>query len=365
MSVNRRPQGVAVLIDSLAAGGAERVAVEHAAQLDRDRFRPHIVVTRAGGPLENRARALGVHVTVIGRQRMFSPRQFLRILRLVRSCDVVHAHKLAGGSWGVLFGSIARRPVVVHEHTSYGGATHRARLLYRWWIGRLATRVVCVSEDVAAHVCRLGVPAEKVIVVPNAVTTQGHMTRAEARQALRLDPSEFVIGIVGRLRTEKRHDLLLHALAHLRSEIKVLLCVIGDGPRREMLESLADRLGVGDSVVWIGERTDAPALYAAFDITVLCSDFEGLPLAALESLAAGVPVVATEVGGLPALLRDGGGVLVPAGDSVSLADALNRLIDDATLREELGSSGQVSVMAKNSPEAATALLEGVLDEARA
>ena len=138
------------------------------------------------------------------------------------------------------------------------------------------------------------------------------MSRSAARRELALSPTAFVVGIVARLRPEKNHEILLRATARLVADNRdVTICAVGDGPRRAYLEHLAKDLGVADRLVWAGERTEAGRLVTAFDIAVLCSAWEGLPLAALEAMVAGVPVIATAVGGLPDLLVGGAGVLVP------------------------------------------------------
>src|SRR5262249_50681630 len=149
---------------------------------------------------------------------------------------------------------------------------------------------------------------------------------------LDLEPDGLVVGIVGRLAPEKRQDLALKATRRLLAAGRVFrLCVVGDGPQRAELEHLADELGIAEKVRWSGEVQDAGRLAKAFDVALLCSDFEGMPLAALEALAAGVPLVATAVGGLPDLLCGGAGIVVPKDDADALAAAIGRLLEDETL----------------------------------
>ena len=126
-------------VHHLLAGGAERVAVEVACALDRTRFTPLVVVTRGTGPLEPLLREAGVETLILGRAgKLFSPRKLARAVRAVRSCDLLHVHKLEGSAWGCLIGRLARRPVVAHEHSFYGEPNRVRRLLYRFWIGRSA-----------------------------------------------------------------------------------------------------------------------------------------------------------------------------------------------------------------------------------
>jgi glycosyltransferase involved in cell wall biosynthesis len=141
-----------------------------------------------------------------------------------------------------------------------------------------------------------------------------------------------VIGMVGRLRAEKRHELAIEAMASLRaSGSAATLCIVGDGPRRRELERLTSKLGLDAIVRFAGERPDAGRLVAAFDAGLLCSSFEGMPLAALETLVAGVPLVATAVGSLPELLAETPDRIVPANATADeIAAALARTLADGT-----------------------------------
>lgn len=122
-------------------------------------------------------------------------------------------------------------------------------------------------------------------------------------------------------------------------------------------------LGIGANVVWSGQIDDAATVAAAFDVTVLCSRWEGLPLAALEAMTAGVPVVATSVGGLPDLLADDAGVLVAPDDAAALARAIDVLLLDGTRAAQIGSSGRRRVQDRHDPAAVVATVEGFYDEA--
>ena len=152
------------------------------------------------------------------------------------------------------------------------------------------------------------------------------------------------MGIVARLRREKRHDLLLEAVARLRGNGEnITLCVIGDGELAPVLKQRAHELGIAASVVLAGERLDARRFAKAFDVGVLCSDWEGLPVASLELMAAGTPLVATSVGALPEVLGGGAGVLVGPGDAASLAEAISALLADPSARFAVGERAQARV----------------------
>jgi glycosyltransferase involved in cell wall biosynthesis len=323
-----RPRQVAILIDSLDTGGAERVAVEAAGALDRDRYVPHLVVTRHDGPLGRLAHDRGVRTTVLDRQWGFAPRKLARALSIVRDSALLHAHLWGSAMWGAAFARATRRPLIAHTHGFDADSSSAWLRGYRYWIAPAAHRIVCVSGELAAALRDGGIPPAKVTVVENGVSLEDPLTRDEARAALGLPTRGRVIGMVAGLRQEKRHDLALRSLALLRAEGRdVTLCFVGDGREREALHRLARELSVEDRVVWAGLRDHAGRLMRAFDVVLICSTIEGMPLGALEALVAGVPLVTTRVGALPELLAHGGGVIVPAADPPSVCVTLSAVLD--------------------------------------
>ncbi len=359
------PVRVTTMVDSLLAGGAERVAVELACALDRDRYEPHVLVTRHDGPLRNLLDRSGVPVTVLGRTDPYDLRPWRAAHRhLVEHADLLHAHKFGSNAWGALLSRTARVPLVVHEHNFSEHASRSRRIIDRRWIASRARRVLCVSDSVADVERASGVPERLIEVVPNGVRVDGAWPRGAARAELGLTTDSFTIGIVGRLRPEKAHEVLLEAVATLACEQgrDVRLCVVGDGPRSAELQLLAGRLGIASRITWAGERKNAATLASAFDVGVVCSHWEGLPLAALESMAAGVPLVASSVGGLPTLLADGAGVLVPPADPAALAHELARLADDAPRRVALGAAGHDRIVERYAFDAMVRRIEGIYDD---
>ncbi|MCB0879348.1 MAG: glycosyltransferase [Thermoleophilia bacterium] len=366
-----RPVRVTTMVDALLAGGAERVAVEVACGLDRERYQPHVLVTREDGPLRELLERADVPFTILGRSDKWDVSPWRRAHRhLVEHADLLHSHKFGSNAWGALLARTARVPLVVHEHNFSETPTRSRRTIDRRWIATRAGRVLCVSESVADVERACGVDERLIEVVPNGVRLDSAWPRGAARAELGLTARSFTIGIVGRLRPEKAHEVLLEAVADLaRSGRDVRLCVVGDGPRRTELQLIAGKLGIDSRVTWAGERRDAATLAAAFDVGVICSHWEGLPLAALESMAAGVPLVATAVGGLPGLLSNGAGVVVPPADPRALADALRTLIDDEQHRARTGAAGRERVARQYSFGAMVRhiqdIYDTVLDEQRA
>ena len=136
-----------MLIDSFEAGGAERIAVEVASGLDRERFSPIVVATRHGGPLEDVLRRADVEYIVLGRRRGFSPRKYRRAHRLLRNVDLIHSHKLGSNLWGALLSRTTGVPLVAREPT-FSGIRSRLRTYgYRWWIAPVARCIICPSTS--------------------------------------------------------------------------------------------------------------------------------------------------------------------------------------------------------------------------
>jgi glycosyltransferase involved in cell wall biosynthesis len=332
---------ILLLVDTLATGGAEQVVVDTACGLNSDRFAPHVVVTRGSGSLQRQLEKAGLPVTILHRRTRLSARAYRRVTSLAGSCDIIHAHKFGSNVWGALVARRVGLPLIVHEHNWSESSSPFQSLCNRRWIAPSARRIFCVSSSVAAAMIADGVPPERIEVLPNAVPPDAAFSKAEARRQLGLPAAGFVVGIVGQLRPEKNHELLLLALGSLQLvHRETTLCVIGSGPRLGFLRQEAVRLGVAANVVWTGWREEARRLASAFDVAVICSNWEGLPLAGLEAMAAGVPVVATAVGGLPDLLAGDAGVLVPPGDAHQLAAAITQLQADPVHAHRVGRTGQ-------------------------
>jgi len=332
---------ILTVIPELGAGGAEVVAATLAKAAAADGHDARI----ASGPGFRVAevRAAGVaHVPLrsVGRSPLDLARSVarLRSLAAVSPPDVVHAHNpKAALLCRLAFGR--RVPVLA---TLHGVADHELLAATRI-LRRAADRVVAVSPHLAEQLTRHGMPERLVDVVPNSVTALPSYSRGRARTELGIAPGELVALCPARLVDQKRHDLLVEAWARLRRP--ALLLLAGDGPNRARIEAAVERRGLGDRVRVLGERTDMPRLLAAADLLALATDWEGLPIALLEALAAGVPIVASDVPGISAQL--GAAVrLVPPGSAPALTAALDDVLADGALRGDLAGRGRALVAAR-------------------
>lgn len=274
-------------------------------------------------------------------------RGFAELYRLLRRQrpDVLHASSSKAGVIGRLAAVAARVPVRVFTVHGWAFSAHSgaASALYRWAdriAGRATTATICVSQreradGLRARTCR----ADRTVVIPNGV-------EVDAYPQASLESAVPRLIAVGRLAAPKDWSTLLSALTSLDSEAFAELAIVGDGPERERVEDELARRSLEGRVRLLGERDDVPRLLAEADVFLLASRSEGLPLSVIEAMAAGLPIVASDVGGLKELVRDGEtGVLVPPGDPVALAEALRPLLANRELRRRLGRAGRARAKA--------------------
>jgi glycosyltransferase involved in cell wall biosynthesis len=333
---------VLMLVDQLDpySGGGERFAVGLAAHLPRQRFAAAVCASRAvQEPWRRVLRESGVPWFALGRTRTLDVLPFRRLLRTLRSqrVDVLHTHMFGSNVWGTVLGRAARVPVLVaHEQSwDYEGQPVR-KLLDGRLVGRQADAFLAVSTaDRDRMVALEGVPAEKVVVELNSyVPRTGPRPAPTLRAELGLGADVPLIGTAAIHRPQKALEVLLEAFSQVRADAQ--LAIAGDGPCRGDLERRAEALGIAARVHFLGLRDDVDALLAAVDVAAMSSDFEGTPLFAFECMAAGAPLVATAVGGLPDMLEhDRSAVFVPPRDPAALARALDALLADPARRSEL------------------------------
>lgn len=344
-----RPRRVRVMqvTQDLGVGGLERVISLLCRRLDPERFEPSVLCLRGGGPFADELvqEGIPVHILPWSRERLdyLAFRKVAAILRAER-IDVIHTHNTGPFFHGALGAALAG--VRTHVHTDHA-RPFPDRL--RWMIAEnllshLAWKVVGVSEHTTDNLARFErISRRKLVTIPNGIELQpARRGREEMRRLLGIPSDAPVIGTAGRVIEQKGLEFLVKAAAMLRPrypDLRVL--VVGDGPEREELEELSRAAGVSDRVHFLGIRMDIPDLLGTFDIYALPSRWEGLPMAVLEAMAAGLPVVASEVGGVPTAIRDGEeGLLVPAEDTAALARALERLLADTSLRRQMGEAAR-------------------------
>jgi glycosyltransferase involved in cell wall biosynthesis len=340
---------VLTLIDRPSVqGGAERLASLVTMRLDAGRFERVLCATRrpTQPTLVDELEGAGVRVLSLdrrGKLDLVSWRPLVRLLQEER-IDVLHAHMFGSNVWGTVLGRLTRVPVIVaHEHTwSYEGRPLR-RVLDRELIARGASVFLAVSREDRRRMIEVeGISPDDVRFLPIGIPPLPEPSGRDVRAELGIGVDAPVVGTVCELRPQKALEVLVEAADLLRERVPGLrVLIVGDGPERERLEELVRRRGLDSVVTFPGLRRDVSDLLAAFDLCVCCSDYEGSPLAVMEYMAAGKPVVATRVGGVPDLVEDGvNGLLVGPRDPVALAEAVAELLVDPVRRQEMGERGR-------------------------
>jgi len=342
---------VLYLIDSLAMGGAELVLHETCRQLLRRQVEVRVAVlqTKAGNPLREAFEALGIAVPDLGITTLRQPSAYWKVRRAVAGAapDVVHTHLEFANVLGTLAARRAGVPCVATLHTIESPApgsrawlrfVAQSLVLRRW-----CTRVIAVSERARTHYLAVGrLRPQTTITVYNGVDLRRFdqkppETQRDVRRELKIPDAAPVIAVVAVQRPAKGLDRLIAAFPAIRRRHpEAILLLVGDGPERPALETLAAHLGLSRCVRFAGVRHDVPRLLTAAAVFVLPSLTEALPTALAEAMAAGVPVIGSAVGGIAEMIQDGvTGILVPPGDVDALAAAVADLLDQPARVAEL------------------------------
>jgi glycosyltransferase involved in cell wall biosynthesis len=352
------------IIARLNVGGPALHASLLTERLDPDRY-DSLLVAGTQGPWEGnylalyqRSRERLVHVPALGRE--ISSRDataLVELLRLIRRERplIVHTHTAKAGALGRLAAWLARVPVVVHTYHGHvfrgyfsPGKTRFFVALERW-LARRTDRLLSVSPQVRRELLELGIGTpERSAVVPLGLDLDPFLDGGAAgqlRRELGIGPAAPVVAIVARLVAIKAHEVFLEAASIVsRQRPDVRFVVVGDGERRAELEALVERRALGGAVHFLGWRRDLPEIYRDVDVVALASRNEGSPVSLIEAMAAGRPVVATGVGGVPDLVEHGvNGYLVDPDQPAAMAEALLALLEDPGRREAFGGAGRKRV----------------------
>lgn len=343
------PTRVLYLSHAFAVGGAEEMVLNLVRHLP-PQYVPAVACIHEAGPIGLEIERTGVPFKVLGlKPGVLRPFDVLRLRDFLYECqpDIVHTFLLTGSLYGRFAAMMARVPVVIGTEVNVYEKKRTLHALAERWLMRDTDAVVASAESVRDfYIKQVKADPSKVEVIYNAVDwaqLQATVSRDELRASVNVPPDAPLLTIIARLTEQKGHRILLDALvrpdlAHAR------LLVVGDGPLRQALESQAANLGLSPRVRFVGARRDLGNILAATDVFVMPSFWEGLPLAMVLAMGAGVPVVATRVAGIPEVVQDGvTGLLVPPGDSGELGAALSRVVNDDTTRVLLGQAARAFV----------------------
>ena len=349
------PRRVFFLVDSFMIGGTETQAVELALRLDSTRYQITVGCLRKEGPLLERFAASPLRIMQVELGKgIDSPSGMLGVIRLARFLrrerfEILHAHDLWSNMVGMIAATLARTPVRVTSqrdlsHDIWYTGYKRSMLRF---LQRRSSVVLANAKAIRDGLVADGIPAGKTCVIYNGVDLE-RFEFAVNQRAIMFPGSEHLklIVLVGNMISDvKGHSLLIAAAPEIvRRHPEARFVLVGEGPKRAKFETQAANLGLTGHFFFLGRRTDVPQILASCDLAVLPSLAEGLPNAVLEYLAAGLPVVASALGGnLEIIQNDMTGLLIPAQDSEALSAALCRLLADPGLAATLASAGHAHV----------------------
>lgn len=356
---------IALVTATLDRAGTEKQLTLLAAGLPRQQFDIHVLALRRGGPYEAVLRAAGIPVTVIGQRGQFDPLAFWRATQWMKRLepDLVHTWGATANTTGRAAALAAKVRTLVAGERCIDPQKSAVQWQLDHWLARRTARIVAVSAGVRQFCVGVGLPTEKFVVIPNGVPqeSEGRKPPGDSTRTIRTallaelslpDDARF-IATLGSLNLHKRiKDVIWAAelLKVIRDDVHLL--IFGDGPQCDALLHYRNRVEIRDRVHFLGQREDVAAILEHCDLLWLASAYEGQPNSVMEALAAGVPVVATDIPGVRELVTNGEqGFLVPVGDRAALARYANKLLNDAELRARLGAAGRERMQREFSVEA--------------
>jgi sugar transferase (PEP-CTERM/EpsH1 system associated) len=365
------PYSIVHVLSSFGVGGQERVALDLAIG-QKARGHSVSVISLApppDGAMADEFREHGIAVTRVPKQSDgIDPLLVPRLARVLRehAADVVHTHNPLPLIYGAPAARLAGAAAIHTKHGVNPGS--RSHMLLRRAAAQLTHAFVAVSDTTEQQARQQNdAPAGRLHMIANGIRLDRYRpdpaARAATRAELGIPEDAWVVGTVGRLDEYKNQSLLVRAMAPLLSE-RVRLVIVGDGPTRAAVEAEVAKLRDPKLVVMTGRRMDVPRIVPAFDVFALSSKTEGLPLVVPEAMAAGLPIVATAVGGLPSVVDEGKtGMLVPVQEE-PLRAALAKLAADRTLAKQLGAQARESALARYSHDRMVDAYLSLYDRAR-
>jgi glycosyltransferase involved in cell wall biosynthesis len=300
---------------------------------------------------ERQASIRGVRFVELPMRRAIHPLDAVDLRRLIAAIraygpfDLIHGHSSKGGALARLAARWLDLPAIYTPHAF----VTLDPMLPRWkrslygrierWLARHSAGVIAVSSDEGQHARELGIDPRMVHIVHNGVTSLNFPPREWAREQLGLSPDNFAVGFVGRLVAQKAPEVLIDAFAMLaQGNTKARLVVVGSGPLEPAVRRRIEERGITPRVIMAGDTIATP-LMSAFDVFCLPSRYEGMPYVLLEALAAGLPIVASRVGGVATCLTDCvNGIIVGPRSAPCFAAALDRLAGDVGLRQQFSAA---------------------------
>jgi len=351
-------------------GGLENVVLNLAGGIDANKFSQEICVLSDELGLKLQFDKLNIPIYAFPKKRgvdwslIFKLRKYFKESK----ADIIHTHNPTALLYGGTAAILARKKLVHTEHSNL--LMHKKFLVFaESLLFRVVNHLICDTEEVKQSVHKnQGISLDKINVIFNGVDINKFLidvAKEDAKKSLGLDSTSFIVGTVARLSPVKDQKSLIKSIHFLKEKgLNVHLVIVGDGELRNKLQEYSKECGIEDSVIFLGERTDAFTILKTFDAFVLCSLYEGMSVSLLEAMSSSLPCVVTDVGGNVELIKNGeNGFVVPVQSPKAIGACLEKLIADSALCEQMGQKNRALVENKYSLEAMCTAYEKVYGDA--
>jgi glycosyltransferase involved in cell wall biosynthesis/peptidoglycan/xylan/chitin deacetylase (PgdA/CDA1 family) len=359
--ISTGPVNILYIIWSLGLGGAERVVINLVKGLDKHKFNPIVCCLNEKGRFAEELEKEGIKIIALNKKSKIDMGVIRQLGKIIRenNVQIVHTHLWGGNFWGRIAAKISGVPVVIATEHNTDVWKNGFYLALDRWLSRWTDRIIAVSQSVKEFYVKKGIAPKKIEVIYNGIDVNGSQVTSyelQVKGEFGIRENETVIAVIGRLVPQKGHRYLFDALYELDGQYSLKLLVVGDGPLLKSLKSQVTSHKLEEKVIFTGLRKDVKDILGMTDILVMPSLREGLPMVALEAMVAGVPIVATEVGGMPELVTNGQtGILVEPENKTALKKAITTLIDDHKLYQYLKDNAKKRITEQFS-------LEGMLQK---
>jgi glycosyltransferase involved in cell wall biosynthesis len=345
---NKGKINVVHLVEELAIGGLERVLTTIVLNLNKEKYNVSVWCLREGGFFADRLVKEGIEVKILYLSSSRNPVSIYKLYKLfkIHKFDIIHTHAYSAGTIGRVSAFLAGIPVIIsHNHNVYDYYNKYYHLAERL-LSHITDGIICVSEEVKKFTNETqGINPERLLTIYNGIDNVCPVTEkdtADLRKELGVPMNYSVIGTIAQFSEKKGLAYLIKSafiLLEHRKNVNFLL--VGDGAIKEDLKNLCSHLKIERNIIFAGERSDIPEILSLIDIFVLPSIREGLPLAILEAMNCGKPIIATNVGGISEIVRNGiNGIVVPPKDPEALYSAMVDLLDDKEKQKTMGFNGK-------------------------
>lgn len=342
---------ICYIIGQLRRGGAERQLYELVKGIDKNKFEPIVISLSQGGAWADKIRELNIHVIELERKKNKESARLFRLIKLFKKIkpQIVHTYLFSANSYGRIAAILCRVPIIIASERSLpeiGKGKTKTMIYIDKILSSFSHAIICnslrASEILIKH---HSFNPKKVFTVYNGIDVNAISVNCNDKNQ---KDAAKVIGTIGSLEPVKNHKLFLQIakiILDQTSAESAKFLIIGSGSLRKELEEFAENLGISSSIIFAGERVDIPELLQTMDVFVLTSQYEGLSNAIMEAMAAGLPVVTTDVGGNKELVINGAtGFLCTDNDAKSLADKVISLMNDKSEAIRMGNNGRKRII---------------------